>query len=215
MTDIRHSHSLEIERRIKYLISQSTDVLKERLAKKFILVITSVSTVHDNFYINSTREISIIHSSSESFIDMKRNNLGFSCNESIKLGLIGTKDLKERWVSLILHYDCPYFGRKYKSEIKKALSTIITFDKNCFSIIFEEKDSVVNMYYWIRLTNDKNISNDNNVWVKSRTLNFKNDELFCSGIKEQMKVVFGHTIEDSEVTDNFEEIMELLRMKNY
>jgi hypothetical protein len=214
MSDIRHANSLEIERRTKVLLSQSTDVLKDRLAKGFILVVSSVSSVLDNFYIYTSKQVADIYYSKKGFIDVKPNQLHL-CSILSKQKSLAKIELKNEWIAIVLDYSCPYLGRKYKSEIKKALSDIISFDKNSFSIIFEEKDSLVNMYYWIRLTYSPDITNGDNLWVKSKTLDFKNDELFCSEIQQQIHTTFGYTIEKDEVKDNFDEIMELFRMKNY
>lgn len=212
MSDIRISNSLEIERRTKLLLSKSTDILKDRLSKGFILVVSSVSSVLDNFYIHTSKQISDIYYSEKGFSDIKHSDISLCSIVSRKKGLSNI-ELDKEWISIILDYDCPYFGRKYKSQIKQSLSKIIQFDKNCFSLIVEEKDSIVNIYYWIKLTN--NTPENQNIWVKSKSLDFKNDELFCSDIQKQMKSIFGYTLEQSEIIENFDEIMDLFRMKNY
>ena len=58
------------------------------------------------------------------------------------------------------------------------------------------------------------VRNDN-VWVKSKTLDFKNDDLFLEQVQNQMYLTFRYKLTKTEILNNFDEIMEMFKIDSY
>lgn len=201
----------ETKRRIKLILSNSTDILRERLDNGLILVLSQDTTVFDDYYQTYAKEISSIYASEKSFESLERKDL----DSKLVRKNLQCHNVDNDWLCIVLDYDCPYLGRKSKSNIKKEVSEIIDFDKNCMSIIIEEKNGIINFYYWLRLTKNNMVDNDDNIWVKSKTLDFKNDDLFLEQVQNQMYLTFRYKLTKTEILNNFDEIMEMFKIDSY
>lgn len=59
------------------------------------------------------------------------------------------------------------------------------------------------------------VDNNDNVWVKSKTLDFKNDDLFLEQVQNQMYLTFRYKLTKTEILNNFDEIMEMFKIDSY